>query len=113
MHKAASEWQWGDQQPSPYVFTDELGYVVHPDDVLEQVQALVRETGLPSIRLHDPRRGAEIVARTAGVDLKTVSEMLGHSSTTITADIYSSVVNESKRAAADAIADLLADEDDE
>ena len=39
--------------------------------------------------------------------------MLGHSSVTITADIYTSVVDEAKREAANLIADLLAAEDEE
>lgn len=39
--------------------------------------------------------------------MKVVSEMLGHSTTAITADLYTSVVDEAKRHTADAIAEQL------
>jgi len=89
------------------VFTDEHGGPLHPDHVLEQFQRLAREADLPPIRLHDLRHGAATLALAAGVPMKTVSEMLGHASITITADTYT-VVDEARRAAADAIADQLA-----
>ncbi|MBS2962061.1 site-specific integrase [Actinocrinis puniceicyclus] len=97
-----------DWQQTGLVFTDDHGASLHPDYVLEQFQRLVREAGLPPIRLHDLRHGAATLALTAGVPMKTVSEMLGHASITITADTYTSVVDEARRVAADAIADQLA-----
>ena len=61
-----------------------------------------RNTAL--IRLHDLRHGAASLALTAGVDVKVVSEMLGHSTTAITRDTYTAVFDEPKHAAAAAIA---------
>lgn len=95
------------------MFTDRYGDHLTPDQFLTHFQALTKQAGLPPVRLHDLRHGAATLARTAGVDLKTVSAMLGHSSVTITADIYTSVVDEAKREAANLIADLLAAEDEE
>jgi hypothetical protein len=43
----------------------------------------------------------------AGVDMKTIQETLGHSSITITADTYASVLPEVSRAAAEAAAQLV------
>ena len=68
---------------------------------------------LPPIRLHDGRHGAATQALAACVEMKVVSELLGHSSTTITADTYSSVLDELKCDAADKIANRLALEDDD
>ena len=67
--------------------------------------AIARRAGLPPIRLHNLRHGTATHALSAEVDLKTVSEMLGHSSTIITADTCTSVADELKHAAADKIAD--------
>lgn len=59
--------------------------------VTRQFRALVREAGLPPIRLHDLRHGAASIALVAGVGLKVVSDMLGHSSPPFTADVYTYV----------------------
>ena len=93
-------------------FTTDTGTALHPSHITDQFRRLARDAGLPPIRLHDLRHGAATHALTAGVPIKTVSEMLGHSSYVITADTYTSVADEAKRAAAQAIADLLATDDE-
>jgi hypothetical protein len=99
------------------VFTTETGTPIHPSTATDALREIAARAGLPPIRLHDLRHGTATHALTAGVDMKTVSDMLGHSTITITADTYTSVVDELKRAAADKIADQLAlddeDEDDD
>jgi hypothetical protein len=57
---------------------------------------------LPAIRLHDLRHLAATLALTAGTEMKVVSAMLRHETLTITADMYTSVVPEVARAAAEA-----------
>lgn len=49
-------------------------------------------SGLPPVRLHDLRHGAADLAHSAGADLKTVQEQLGHTSIVLTADTYTSVL---------------------
>ena len=68
---------------------------------------MVRDADLPPIRLHDLRQGAATLARAGGANLKVVSEMLGHSSISITADTYTSVLPEVAREAAEAAARLV------
>jgi len=55
---------------------------------------LLKEAGLPDVRFHDPRHGAATALIAAKVDLKAVSELLGHSSVAITVDVYQSVLSE-------------------
>ena len=55
---------------------------------------LLKEAGLPDVRFHDLRHGAATVLLAAKIDLKAVSELLGHSSVAITADIYGHVLAE-------------------
>ncbi|WP_370382256.1 tyrosine-type recombinase/integrase [Catenulispora sp. GAS73] len=85
-------------------FTNPDGTPLHPAYVTDQFHRLVNEADLPPIRLHDLRHGAASLALAAGVDVKVVSEMLGHSTTVITRDTYTSVYDELKHAAASSIA---------
>ncbi len=89
------------------VFTTATGEAVHPADVTDQFQFLGRQAGLPPIRLHDLRHGAATLALAAGVDMKTVQAMLRHSSITITADTYTSVLPELALSAAEKTAAIV------
>jgi site-specific recombinase XerD len=64
---------------SGLVFTRENGAALHPEYVSRHFEHLTRDGGLPPVRLHDLRHGAATLALAGGADLKTVSEMLGHS----------------------------------
>lgn len=89
------------------VFTRENGEQLRPSWVTDRFEALIAKAGLPPIRLHDLRHGAATLALTAGVEMKTVQEMLGHSSISITSDTYSTVMPEVAKNAAEAIASLV------
>ena len=65
------------------------------------------KAGLPVIRLHDLRHTNASLALAAGVDLKVVSERLGHSQLAITADLYTHVNRGLGKAAAEQIARAL------
>ncbi|MFF4625069.1 tyrosine-type recombinase/integrase [Nonomuraea jabiensis] len=69
---------------------------------------------LPPIRLHDLRHGAASLMPAAGVEMKVVQETLGHTSSSFTADTYTSVFPEVAMAAAEKTAALLlAEEEDQ
>lgn len=89
------------------VFTRGDGSWVTPDWLSDYFDRLVARSGLPPIRLHDLRHGAATLALAGGADMKVVQDMLGHSSITITADTYASVLPELARAAAEAAASLI------
>jgi integrase len=95
---------WNDQG---LVFTREDGRHLRPEYVTRHFLKLARDAGLPPIRLHDLRHTNASLALAAGVELKVVSERLGHSTTTITADLYTHVHRAIGRAAADKIASVL------
>ena len=81
---------------------------MHPAQASAWFKQLVREADLPPIRLHVLRHGAASLMLAAGVDIKVVSELLGHSSTAFTSDIYATVFDSLKRQAAEAVAALTA-----
>lgn len=89
------------------IFTREDGSELHPASVTDLFGEIVETAGLPPIRLHDLRHGAASIAKTAGIDTKVISEMLGHSSRKITDDTYTSIFVEVAREAAEAAAAIV------
>ena len=59
-----------------------------PDSVLYMLQRVLKRAGLPRIRFHDLRHTFATMALQNGVDVKTVSSMLGHYSAGFTLDTY-------------------------
>src|SRR5262249_25946465 len=60
------------------------------------------------VRIYDLRHGFATAGLEAGMDTKTVSALMGHSSTRITEDVYQHVSDGLKREAAERIAERLA-----
>jgi integrase len=92
---------------SGLVFTEVDGSPLHPADVTDHFRFLARQAGLPPIRLHDLRHGAATIALAAGVDMKVVQHMLRHASITTTSDLYTNVLPELAREAAEATARMI------
>ncbi|GLZ37846.1 site-specific integrase [Actinokineospora sp. NBRC 105648] len=89
------------------VFTDVDGSALHPADVTALFQFLTRQAGLPPIRLHDLRHGAATTALAAGVEMKIVQTMLRHASITTTSNLYTNVLTQVARDAAEKTALII------
>jgi Phage integrase family len=89
------------------VFTCLNGDPMAPDRLTRIFKKLVGLVGLPPVRLHDLRHGAACLALSAGVELKVIQEMLGHSSIVLTAGTYTSVLPDAAHSAAEKVADLI------
>jgi integrase len=99
---------WGDAwQATDHVFTRSNGSLMQPNLVTRRFRELSATAGLPIIRFHDLRHTSASIALAAGVAMKTVSDRLGHSTTAITADLYTHVVPVVAQEAADAIAAVI------
>jgi integrase len=61
---------------------------------VEVVRLAVEGPALPPVRLHDLRHGAATMLLAAGVDMKVVSDVLGHASQAFTSDVYAVVAEE-------------------
>jgi integrase len=74
------------------VFCSEVGTALREPNVRERsFHPLLDRAGLPHIRFHDLRHTAATLLLAQGVHPKLVQEMLGHSSITMTLDLYSHV----------------------
>jgi integrase len=88
-------------------FTTGTGAPRNGDSVTHQFQASLIRAGLPSMPLHHLRKGFGGLMLASGVDLATVSALLGHSSVSLTASTYAGVMPSLKREAADRLGRLL------
>lgn len=77
-----------------------------PDSVSGRFERIVRGMPLPVIRLHDLRHTHATLALAAGIHPKVVQERLGHSSVTMTLDLYSHAVPAMQADAASIVAAL-------
>ncbi len=85
---------------SPYVFPSATGGPISPDSVLHMLHRVLKRAGLPKVRFHDLRHTFATLALQNGVDIKTVSGMLGHYSAGFTLDTYTHVTTAAKKEAA-------------
>ena len=92
---------------SEYVFPSPTGGLISPDSVLHMLHWVLKQVGLPRIRFHDMRYTFATVALQNGVDIKTVSGMLGHYSAGFTLDTYAHVTTQAQRQAANTMANIL------
>jgi len=95
-HRSRQRTRLGDDAVAPeaWVFTHPDGSPLAPPFLTSTFVALVARTSLPPVRLHDLRHGAATLMLLAGMELKTISDQLGHSSVVLTADTYLSVAVE-------------------
>jgi integrase len=68
--------------------------------VKKHFKPLLREAGLPNVRLYDLRHTSATLALTVGIAPKVVSEQLGHASAAFTLDTYSHVLPHMQQEAA-------------
>lgn len=92
-----------------FVFTNAKGELLHPTSIREFFQDAQKAAGVPVIRFHDLRHTHASILLQKGVHPKIVSERLGHSSISITLDIYSHLIPTIQKEAADAIESYITD----
>lgn len=86
---------------SNLVFVTELGKPLNGTAVTHKFQDLIESAGLPDMRFHDLRHAAATLMLASGLDIKIVSEQLGHANISQTGDIYGHISPATKREAAD------------
>jgi integrase len=89
------------------IFCQEDGSPYSPDWVSRHFKDLARAAGLPPIKLHEGRHTSATLRLEAGVDVRVVSEQLGHSTSTITRDTYQHVRRAVLDQATEAVVRLL------
>ena len=89
------------------VFARPDGRPIHPDLFTQTFDRTVARLGLRRVRLHDLRHTYATLALRAGIDAKTVSARLGHSTVAFTLDVYTKAVPQLDSDAAEKVAGLI------
>lgn len=97
-------------QDNGLVFCKEDGTPLRPEEFTRRFQRWLEKAGLPKARLHDLRHTHASLLLARGVHPKIVQERLGHSSITITLDLYSHLTPGLQEAAAATLNGLLSKE---
>ena len=92
---------------SGLIFANDFGGPTDPRNLLRVVKAAAEKTGLTS-GLHTLRHSAAVAMLESGAHIKAVSDLLGHSSISITGDTYGHTSQEAARHAMDSAAAILA-----
>ena len=95
--RAGKNWS----NPDGLVFTREDGSPIPHNSPSKGFKRLADEIGRPDLSFHSLRHTYITDELRLGTDLKTVSENAGHSTITITADVYAAATKDMKKAAAE------------
>jgi integrase len=97
------------QNQAGYVFTNLQGNPVDSNRLTREFARIVKEAGLPPATLHGLRHCHASLLLAEGVNIKAISERLGHSNVALTLNVYSHLLPGLQAAAADALDRRLAE----
>jgi len=90
-----------------YIFTSTIGTPIDPRNLYREFQGICRHAGLGDWHPHELRHSAASLMLAQGVKIQVVSQVLGHSSIRMTADVYGHLLDPDRRDAAEALGSLL------
>ena len=94
---------------NPYMFPSPVtGEMYHPDSVVKLHEKILKDAGLEHIRFHDLRHTFATLALQNGVDVKTVSSMLGHYDAGFTLRTYTHATRQMQNQAAETMGNFMA-----
>jgi len=94
-------------QDTGLVFTEPDGSPIKPNTAGSRFRSFIKRNDLPPISMHSMRHTNATLLISAGVNIRTVADRLGHAETSTTSDIYSHAIMSANAAAADTLSDIL------
>jgi integrase len=90
-----------------FIFTTNNGTPIDPRNLNREFVTICKQAGLEHWHPHEVRHSAASLMLASGVKLQVVSEVLGHASIRMTADVYGHILATDREAAADAMDQAL------
>lgn len=97
------------QHPA-WIFTTEVGKPVDPSLLSKRWRAIVKEAGVPAYSLHALRHTFATALLARNKSPKVVQDLLGHSSITVTLDLYTASLDDLGREAVDSLDETFSKE---
>jgi integrase len=98
------------QLSTEFIFTSSVGTPFDPRNLNREFHDICEKAGLGHWHPHELRHSAASLMLAEGVKLQVVSEVLGHSSTRMTADVYGHILAPDREAAEQAMGSVLWDD---
>ena len=76
------------------------------------LKRVLARAGIPKVRFHDLRHTFATIALQNGVDIKTVSGMLGHFSADFTLDTYAHITTSAQKEAVETMSQVLSKQEE-
>lgn len=93
---------------NPYMFpSSRTGEMYNPDSVVNLHKKILKKAGIPHIRFHDLRHTFATMTLQNGVDVKTVSSMLGHYDAGFTLRTYTHATRKAQNDAAEKLGSFM------
>lgn len=92
-----------------FIFSRPDGQPIYPEVIYDYIKRTGKKIGIPSITVHMLRHTVASLLLQAGEHPKIVQELLGHSSVSITLDIYSHSIPGQKEQAINKISSIISD----
>ncbi len=97
-------------QPPAWIITNEVGKPIDPSLLSKRWRSIVREADVPAYSLHALRHTFATALLARNKSPKVVQDLLGHSSITVTLDLYTASLDDLGREAVDALDQTFAKE---
>jgi integrase len=94
-------------QDTGFVFTTTIGTPIDPRNVYREFQKICEDAKLGKWHPHELRHSAASLMLAQGVKVQVVSDVLGHSSIRMTADVYGHILAPDRQGAANAMSTVL------
>ena len=94
--------EYKEQTFSPLLFPSRIrpGQPIDPGYVRKRLQVILERAGCKQVRFHDLRHTFATMALEHGMDVKTLSAIIGHVSSTTTLNVYAHITDEMRQSAA-------------
>jgi len=100
----------GLSQPPAWIFTNEVSKPVDPMLLSKRWRAIVKQAGVPAYSLHALRHTFATALLARNKSPKVVQDLLGHSSITVTLDLYTASLDDLGREAVDSLDETFSKE---